>query len=126
MSGLALPSHQRRRSSSSLQHRSWPAVRAGERIRLRLINAANARIFGLEIRGHQPQVIALDGQPVDPHEPAENRIVLGPAQRADLVIDMTGAPGATHAVVDTFYEWPWRMLARGLTRPSHLVVAKLR
>src|SRR3546814_8215099 len=29
-------------------------VRAGERIRLRLINAANARIFGLEFEGHRP------------------------------------------------------------------------
>ena len=45
------------------------AVRAGERVRLRLINAANARIFGLEFEGHLPQVIALDGQPVEPHEP---------------------------------------------------------
>src|SRR3546814_8833877 len=35
-------------------------VRAGERLRLRLINAANARIFGLEFEGHQPQIIALD------------------------------------------------------------------
>src|SRR3546814_2254664 len=34
------------------------AVRAGERVRLRLINAANARIFGLEFDGHRPTVIA--------------------------------------------------------------------
>ena len=45
------------------------AVRAGERLRLRLINAANARIFGLEFQDHRPPVIALDGQPVAPHEP---------------------------------------------------------
>src|SRR3546814_4138251 len=31
-------------------------VRAGERLRLRLINAANARIFGLEFEGPQPQI----------------------------------------------------------------------
>src|SRR3546814_9361189 len=43
-------------------------VRRGERIRLRLVNAANARIFGLEFRGHHPVVIANDGQPVEPHE----------------------------------------------------------
>src|SRR3546814_17288715 len=69
-------------------------VRAGERIRLRLINAANARIFGLEFEGHRPQVIALDGQPVEPHAPEGDRVVLGPAMRADPAIDMTGAPGA--------------------------------
>jgi FtsP/CotA-like multicopper oxidase with cupredoxin domain len=40
------------------------AVRAGERIRLRLINAANARIFSLDFEGHKPLVVTLDGRPV--------------------------------------------------------------
>jgi FtsP/CotA-like multicopper oxidase with cupredoxin domain len=80
------------------------AVRANERIRLRLINAANARIFSLEFQGHRPRVIALDGQPVEPHEPSNGRVVLGPAQRADLVIDMTARPGEPHAVIDGFYK----------------------
>jgi FtsP/CotA-like multicopper oxidase with cupredoxin domain len=78
-------------------------VRAGERVRLRLINAANARIFGLEFQGHQPQVIALDGQPVEPHTPGGGRVVLGPGMRVDLVFDMAGAPGERFAVIDTFY-----------------------
>ena len=78
-------------------------VRAGERIRLRLINAANARIFGLEFGGHRPWVVALDGQPVEPHESAGGRVVLGPAMRADLVIDMTGIPGSVSTVIDSFY-----------------------
>jgi FtsP/CotA-like multicopper oxidase with cupredoxin domain len=78
-------------------------VRAGERIRLRLVNAANARIFGLEFDGHRPVVIACDGQPVEPHAPEGGRVVLGPAMRADLILDMTGEPGAPHRVVDTFY-----------------------
>ena len=78
-------------------------MRAGERIRLRLINAANARIFALEFEGHAPKVIALDGQPVEPHEPPNGRVVLGPAMRADLIVDMTGAPGQSFRVVDRFY-----------------------
>ena len=78
-------------------------VRAGERVRLRLINAANARIFRLEFEGHRPLVIALDGQPVEPHEPEGGRVVLGPAMRADLVLDMAGAPGGSFRVLDTFY-----------------------
>jgi FtsP/CotA-like multicopper oxidase with cupredoxin domain len=78
-------------------------VRAGERIRLRLINAANARIFGLKFQGHTPQVVALDGQPVEPHEPAEGRVVLGPAMRIDLVLDMSGRPGERFSVTDAFY-----------------------
>ncbi len=78
-------------------------VRAGERLRLRLINAANARIFGLQFEGHSPQIIALDGQPVEPHAPAEGRVVLGPAMRIDLVLDMSGRPGQRFQVTDAFY-----------------------
>ncbi len=78
-------------------------VRAGERIRLRLINAANARIFGLQFEGHSPQIIALDGQPVEPHAPADGRVVIGPAMRVDLVLDLTGRPGQRFQVTDVFY-----------------------
>jgi FtsP/CotA-like multicopper oxidase with cupredoxin domain len=78
-------------------------VRAGERVRLRLINAANARIFGLVFRGHRPLIVAIDGQPVAPHEPPNDRVLVAPAMRVDLVIDMTGTPGATFKVRDTFY-----------------------
>jgi FtsP/CotA-like multicopper oxidase with cupredoxin domain len=81
---------------------SFP-VRAGERVRLRLINPANARVFGLEFQDHRPTIIALDGQPVEPHEPEGGRVVLGPAMRADLVIDMSGRPGERFGVIDTFY-----------------------
>lgn len=79
------------------------AVRAGERIRLRLINTANARIFGLNFTGHRPVVVAWDGQPVASHPAAGGRVVLGPAMRADLVIDMTGKPGERFTVIDDFY-----------------------
>ena len=79
------------------------AVRAGERVRLRLINAANARNFALEFEGHRPRIIALDGQPVEPHEPVGGIIVLGAAMRADLIIDMDGAPGTKVSVIDRFY-----------------------
>lgn len=79
------------------------AVRAGERIRLRLINAANARIFGLEFSGHRPQIIALDGQPAMPHEP-DGKLLLGPAMRIDLILDMVGKPGAHFIINDTFYK----------------------
>ena len=77
-------------------------VRAGERIRLRIVNAATARIMALSFAGHQPVVVALDGQPCDPHMP-NGRLLLGPAMRADLVLDMDGEPGTTHPVTDDFY-----------------------
>jgi FtsP/CotA-like multicopper oxidase with cupredoxin domain len=79
------------------------AARAGERVRLRLINAANARIFGLEFQGHKPLVIAIDGQPVEPHAPSDGRIVLGPAMRVDVLLDMIGAPGQRMPIHDRYY-----------------------
>jgi len=79
------------------------AVRSGERIRLRLVNAANARIFGLDFGGLAPVVVALDGQPVSPHVPDDDIVVVGPAMRVDLVIDMTGKPGESLTITDVFY-----------------------
>lgn len=79
------------------------AVRNGERVRLRLVNVANAWIFGLEFRGHDPVVIAYDGHAVSPHRPEGNMVVVGPSQRVDLLIDMTGAPGARFEVLDRYY-----------------------
>jgi FtsP/CotA-like multicopper oxidase with cupredoxin domain len=79
-------------------------VRSGERIRLRLINAAPARIFGLEFKDHRPLVVAFDGQPVEPHAQEGGRVVLGPAMRTDLILDMTGKPSQSAAVLDTFYK----------------------
>jgi FtsP/CotA-like multicopper oxidase with cupredoxin domain len=77
-------------------------VKAGERIRLRLINAALARIMALRFDGHRPVVVALDGQPCEPH--AVDRVVLGPAMRTDLVLDMQGEPGRRYGVSDDFYD----------------------
>jgi FtsP/CotA-like multicopper oxidase with cupredoxin domain len=78
-------------------------LRAGERVRLRLVNAANARVFGLTFEGHGPVVVALDGQPCTPHEPEGGRVDIGPAQRADLIIDAGGDPGARFRIIDGYY-----------------------
>lgn len=78
-------------------------VRAGERIRLRLVNTANARAFALRFEGHAPRIIALDGQPVAPHTPADGTVVIAPAQRVDLILDMTGKPGARAGLGDSYY-----------------------
>ncbi len=86
------------------------AVRAGERIRLRLINAASARIFKLKFDGHMPQVIALDGHPVAPHVAPEG-VTLGPGMRADLIIDCMGAPGERFVVTDRFYRRELQVMA---------------
>jgi len=78
-------------------------VRAGERLRLRLVNSALARIMALRFEGHRPVVVAIDGQPCEPHEPERGRLVLGPAMRIDVVLDMQGEPGRRYRVVDDYY-----------------------
>lgn len=76
------------------------SVRSGERVRLRLINTCNARILKLRFEELEPQIIALDGQAIVPRTLEHGLISLAPAQRADLLIDMTGRPGATQAITE--------------------------
>lgn len=78
-------------------------VRAGERIRLRLVNVANARFFALKFTGHTPRIIALDGQPCTPHDAPDGRVVLAPAQRADIILDCSGKPGEKFKVEDGYF-----------------------
>src|ERR1700722_16078634 len=79
-------------------------ARAGERVRLRLVNACAARMMALRFEGHRPMVMAIDGQPCEPHEPDGGRILLGPAMRVDVALDLMGEPGRRYAVTDDFYQ----------------------
>jgi len=79
-------------------------VRAGERIRLRLVNASLARIMALRFEGHDPLIIACDGQPCDPHPLDHGRLLLGPAMRVDLLLDMQGEPARRYRITDDFYQ----------------------
>ncbi len=63
-----------------------------QRLRLRLINAAPARVFELALQGLEGWVVALDGMPLETPQPA-GELVLAPAQRADLLLDVTAQPG---------------------------------
>jgi FtsP/CotA-like multicopper oxidase with cupredoxin domain len=94
---------------------------AGERLRLRIVNAALARIVGLHFQGHEPVVVAYDGQPCDPHPLDDGKLVLGPAMRADLIIDMIGEPGRSYRVVDDFYKdlaYKLAVFAYGADKPA--------
>ncbi|MGH1416555.1 MAG: multicopper oxidase family protein [Pelagimonas sp.] len=67
---------------------SVAVVRRGDRLRLRLINVATARVFPVTLSGAQGKVVALDGMPLAaPRDITE--IVLAPAQRMDLIVDVT-------------------------------------
>jgi len=77
------------------------AVTSGERIRLRLLNSCNARILSLRFEDVDAELLALDGQPVPPVPLADGAIELAPAQRADLLLTMTGEPGSKAAITET-------------------------
>lgn len=63
-------------------------VRRGDRVRLRLINVATARVFPLEITGLEGKVVALDGMPlVTPQDIGP--LMIAPAQRMDIIADVS-------------------------------------
>ncbi|MEC7651911.1 MAG: multicopper oxidase family protein [Pseudomonadota bacterium] len=56
-------------------------------LRLRVINAANARVLAFRLSADRPmRVVALDGAPCDPFD--LQTIRLAPAQRADIMVEM--------------------------------------
>ena len=105
-------------------------VRRLERLRLRLVNTANARIFTLGLEGMEGWIVALDGQPLDTPTPVpvpDGRIALAPAQRADLIVDVTAGDGA-RALLVSFEREHDRIIAAldvgGLARPERLPAAE--
>lgn len=63
-------------------------VRPGERIRLRCISAANARIMAFSFPNVVTSVVAIDGQPLASPSALMEPLLIAPAQRADLIIDV--------------------------------------
>ncbi|GGH21977.1 Multicopper oxidase with three cupredoxin domains (includes cell division protein FtsP and spore coat protein CotA) [Cribrihabitans marinus] len=74
-------------------------VRRHERLRLRLTNAANARVFELGLDGLEGWIVALDGMPLDTPLAVTGAFPLAPAQRADLIVDVTAEAGATASLL---------------------------
>ncbi len=90
------------------------SLRSGERIRLRLINTANARVFGLQFEGLNPWRIAIDGHPITPFQMNEKLIIVPPGGRTDLILDFTGAPGDEFNVHDKYYSRQNYTLTKGI------------
>ena len=74
-------------------------VKSNERVRLRLVNAANARVFPLRIEGHAARVMAIDGQPAEPFPAQDSRVSLGPGNRVDLFVDAMQEPGSSASIM---------------------------
>lgn len=81
-------------------------VQTGERVRLRMINCANARIMQFRLAGVAAWIVALDGQPIAPLRLGENALRLAPAQRADLAFDVTSAAGSELAISEVSGQEP--------------------
>ena len=95
-----------------------------ERLRLRLVNAANARIFTLELNRMEAWVVALDGQPLPAPTPA-GALVLSPGERADLIVDVIAGEGEEARLVTrdredshTLATFPVRSIARKARLPA--------
>ena len=84
-------------------------VARGERIRLRLVNIANARVMNLLFNEPQISVVAIDGQPVEPFAPTDGRVQLAPGQRTDLIIDMSSEPGQRSLVEVVIGEYAYEV-----------------
>ena len=92
-------------TTNSLYQPVLPAKK-NERMRLRLINAANARIFPLALQGLSGWVVAYDGMPLAKPERIEDIFLLAPAQRIDLIVDVTASEGEAAALVWANQEQP--------------------
>jgi len=68
------------------------AVKRHERLRLRLVNTATDRVMVIGLHGMEGAIVALDGMPLTAPEVADHA-VLGPAQRADFIVDVTAEEG---------------------------------
>ncbi|WP_437976872.1 multicopper oxidase family protein [Sorangium sp. So ce295] len=72
-------------------------ARAGLRQRWRIVNAAKSRYYQLLITDHRFTRIGGDGGLLE-HPVEEDRILLTPGERADVLVTPRGAPGATLSV----------------------------
>jgi spore coat protein A, manganese oxidase len=73
----------------------WPFLEVEPRLyRFRVLNGCNARILNLDFAGAPMWQIGAEGGMWD--KPVQvSRIVLAPAERADLLVDLSSAAGAT-------------------------------
>ena len=67
-------------------------VNAGERFRIRWINISGEEFHTMHTHGHYQQVIARDAAPVETKD-VEDTVLVGPGQRADVVITANAKPG---------------------------------
>jgi FtsP/CotA-like multicopper oxidase with cupredoxin domain len=75
------------------------SARSNERVRLRFINACQRSVIAVKLDGIEVRVMALDGQPAEPFQARNGALVIAPGGRVDVFVDVTGAAGATFAIL---------------------------
>lgn len=68
------------------------ALKQNQRLRLRFVNVATDRIMAVSLHGVSGKIVARDGMPLETPEDLDV-MVYGPAERADIIVDITAAPG---------------------------------
>lgn len=92
--------------------------KAGETVRLRLINVANGRVFKPAIGALNPDVVAFDGVKT-PKGMRLSDIELAPGNRVDLLVRVpTGRAGATLGVQDLFTGRPNQLATIDVAPPT--------
>lgn len=102
---------------------SKESVRKGDRLRLRLINTATARIFPVALEGFDGRIVALDGRPL-PQPRDIGEILLAPAQRIDLIGDVTDPLVFLFPTQEQAYEMG-RIAIEGARKPRETAIAAL-
>jgi FtsP/CotA-like multicopper oxidase with cupredoxin domain len=101
----------------------------GSRIRLRLVNVANARFMFITFEGFKPLIMAIDGQPCDPFEPVRRTIPVGPGARFDLMFDLPDSESEAAKLILRAMNEPDRDLCvfktQGTKRPARQTIASL-
>lgn len=101
---LALPDTARLgRLGNKLAVNALPApahmeVRPGARIRVRMVNVANARVVPIKVAGFPAQVFAIDSTPCQPFDPLKRTVIMAPGTRIELVLQAPSEAGVTGAV----------------------------
>ena len=110
--------------NNALVHPSKKDDRVGDRVRLRIINAASARVFPLRIQGLAAKVVALDCMPLAfPRSLADLRIA--PAQRVDIIGDVSSKVEFFFVGRDALYEMGSLAIRGENPHPSDTKIAGL-
>jgi FtsP/CotA-like multicopper oxidase with cupredoxin domain len=71
----------------------------GARVRLRLLNAAAARIMFVTFDGLKPLVLAIDGEPCEAFAPLQGVLPIGAGARFDVMFDLAAEAGVEARLV---------------------------